>query len=216
MGLSDLLDLTPYHYKIYVSGFFQAGKTAFIHKLDPYAISTEKDYPELNGSENTTTTIGYDLGRLVWLRNPKKTYGFTLPQRDFKEEEHIYEEWDVKHIELRGASGLPHFKVVRDAVIDGSHGSLFLVDSTDTAVLTYVKSLLYETRIFLPHAPIMYVANKQDLMNSVAPEVVASWINVPEASGLSCKSTRQDCEEVLINLLRRIEMNQFPLSKERP
>ena len=127
-----MLDLKPYHYMIYVSGFFQAGKTSFIHKMDPNATSNEKDCSEIEGLGNTSTTIGFDLGKVVWVRNPDRTYETTLPLKTFEEEQEVYKGWDIKHVHLKGASGLLHFKAVRESIINGANGAVFIIDSSNT------------------------------------------------------------------------------------
>jgi len=64
-----------YDYKIYVCGFFQAGKTTLVHSLDPRAMSIDKPLRQLYRGEKTSTTVGFDLGHLIWARPNENSEG---------------------------------------------------------------------------------------------------------------------------------------------
>ena len=78
--------LKSYDYKVYVTGPFQAGKTTLIHTLDPKAISIERDMKEEYRGEKSTTTTGFDLGRVVWVRKERSFMGLIVPKSEFTQE----------------------------------------------------------------------------------------------------------------------------------
>ena len=122
--------LKPYDYKVYVTGPFQSGKTTFIHTLDPDAISIERDMKEEYRGEKGTTTTGFDLGRVVWLRREHQHDGLIAPKNEYLRERAEYQDWLTKDIELRGVPGQLHFKFVRDTMRTNTDGVVLTVDSS--------------------------------------------------------------------------------------
>ena len=90
---------------------------------------------------------------------------------------------------------------------------MFVKGNNGTGKSTLVKTILGETQQHFPEAPLVLVANKQDKDEALPPEEVAKWIEVPEILPLSCKSTRDNCEEIILNLLRKIEDNRIKFSE---
>ncbi|MHA1480316.1 MAG: hypothetical protein ACTSQZ_02685, partial [Candidatus Thorarchaeota archaeon] len=78
--------LKSYDYKVYVTGPFQAGKTTLIHTLDPDAISIERDMKEEYRGEKATTTTGFDLGRVIWVRKEAGHMGLVVPKKEYQRE----------------------------------------------------------------------------------------------------------------------------------
>jgi hypothetical protein len=177
--------LRSYDYKVYVTGPFQAGKTTLIHALDPKAISIERDMKEDHRGVKGTTTTGFDLGRVMWVRKEQSHMGLIVPKYEYLQEASEYSDWIVKEIELRGVPGQLHFKFVRDTMRKNSDGVLIIVDSSDLGMIGDACAILAETIASFGEIPIVVVANKQDRDDAVPPMTVASWLGVSEAVGMS-------------------------------
>jgi len=192
-----------YDYKIYVCGYFQAGKTTLIHKLDPNAMSIEKPLRDLYRGEKSTTTLGFDLGHLVWTRPKENTDGVIMSLQQFKNEKKEYEGWIHKIIEIKGGPGQMHFKDMRNIVSKGSHGVLFLIDSADPGSIGKALTLISECQCFLGNnIPMVVIANKQDLDYAMSPEEISELIGM-KAYGGSAKNNF-GIKEAVIKLLRII------------
>ena len=196
--------LKSYDYKVYVTGPFQAGKTTLIHSLDPDAISIERDMKEEYRGEKSTTTTGFDLGRVMWVRKELGHKGLAVPKKEYELEAAEYEGWIAKEIELRGVPGQLHFKFVRDTMRSNSDGVLMIVDSSDSGMIGDACAILAETQIAFGSIPLVTIANKQDRDDAILPEQVASWLGVPNAVGMSGQN-RESCKDALILLLKTIE-----------
>ena len=196
--------LKSYDYKVYVTGPFQAGKTTLIHSLDPDAISIERDMKEEYRGEKSTTTTGFDLGRVMWVRKELGHKGLAVPKKEYVLEAAEYEGWIVMEIELRGVPGQLHFKFVRDTMRSNSDGVLMIVDSSDSGMIGDACAILAETQIAFGSIPLVTIANKQDRDDAILPEQVASWLGVPQAVGMSGQN-RESCKDALILLLKTIE-----------
>ncbi|MFW9849580.1 MAG: ADP-ribosylation factor-like protein [Candidatus Thorarchaeota archaeon] len=196
--------LKAYDYKVYVTGPFQAGKTTLIHSLDPYAISVERDLKEDYRGEKSSTTTGFDLGRIIWVRKTADTLGLVIPKKEYINEKDEYEGWITKEIELRGVPGQLHFKFVRDTMRMNSDGVLVVVDSSDPGMIGDASAILAETVASFGDIPLEVVANKQDRDDAVSPDVVATWLGVSDAKGMSARD-RESCKDALTLLLRKIE-----------
>ena len=199
--------------KIFVVGPFQAGKTTIVHLLDPKAFSIEREYCE--GNVRFSTTVGFDLGKLVWLHGKsdeifdismfKKTLGNVNTDG--------CEVWEVF---LFGAPGQMRFQDTREAVSKGSDGVLFVIDSTKPGQVGHVLALFEEVRMFLgDHIPIVVVANKQDLEDALKAEEIRrilklNNVKVVEASAIKGEGVR----EALIELLKMIREVKLRKNKE--
>ena len=196
--------LKSYDYKVYVTGPFQAGKTTLIHTLDPDAISVERDMKEEYRGEKSTTTTGFDLGRVMWARKDPSSNGLVIPKSEYIREKSEYSGWVVKEIELRGVPGQLHFRFVRDTMRANTDGVLMIVDSSDLGMIGDACSILAETQAAFSKIPLQIIANKQDRDDAVEPSQVASWLGVTGAKGTTAKN-RESSKDALILLLRRIE-----------
>ncbi len=91
---------------------------------------------------------------------------------------------------LFGTPGLLRFSVMRDIVSEGSDGLLFLFDSSapekDDDALIILNSI---RKVLAPNAPILYLANKQDLENARDPEVIRAQNNLPDNAKIFPTST---------------------------
>ncbi|MCK5238133.1 MAG: hypothetical protein KAR33_01225 [Candidatus Thorarchaeota archaeon] len=196
--------LKSYDYKVYVTGPFQAGKTTLIHTLDPDAMSVERDMKEEYRGEKSTTTTGFDLGRVMWVRKAVDHMGLVVPKKEYLREREEYSGWIVKEIELRGVPGQLHFKFVRDTMRMNTDGVLMIVDSSDPGMIGDACAILAETVSSFGEIPIVSIANKQDRHDAVPPDQVAILIGVDKTTGLSAKN-REACKDALILLLKDLE-----------
>ena len=188
-----------------MTGPFQAGKTTLIHTLDPDAISIERDMREEYRGEKGTTTTGFDLGRVIWVRKEAGHMGLIVPKKEYQKEKAEYEGWITKEIELRGVPGQLHFKFVRDTMRTNTDGVLMIVDSSDYAMIGEASSILAETVAAFGDVPMEVIANKQDRDDAASPEEVASWLGVSGSTGTSGKN-RESSKDALVSLLKRIVM----------
>ncbi len=196
--------LKSYDYKVYVTGPFQAGKTTLIHTLDPETISIEREMKEEFHGEKSTTTTGFDLGRVIWVRKEAGHIGLIVPKKEYERERSEYPGWITREIELRGVPGQLHFKFVRDTMRTSTDGVLMIVDSSDPTMIGDASAILAETLAAFGEIPLEILANKQDRANAVPPEDVASWLGVSETTGTSAKN-RESAKDALVFLLRKLE-----------
>lgn len=192
-----------YDYKIYVCGFFHAGKSTLIHALDSKSISIDKPLRELYEGEKATTTVGFDLGHLVWARPNQNSDGVIMSESEYIKEKEEYEGWIFKKIEIKGCPGQLHFKDVRQIVAKSSDGVLFVIDSADPNSIGNALILLAECRCFLgDNIPMIVIANKQDLDRAMPPEQISTLVNENSYPG----SARNNfgIKEAVIRLLRVI------------
>ncbi len=193
--------LTPYDYKIFVTGPFQSGKTTLIHTLDPYAISIDRPLPRPYRGVSGTTTTGFDLGRIAWVREEELDDGIIVPRNDYTPEDH--NGCIVKEIELRGVPGPLHFKFVRDTMRNNSNAVFLLVDSSDPDMIEDAKSHLQEVHLSFHGIPHVVFASKQDRHDAVSPEEVAEWVGVDEAIGITTHDA-QACRSTITRVLRSL------------
>ncbi|MFX0093020.1 MAG: ADP-ribosylation factor-like protein [Candidatus Hodarchaeota archaeon] len=202
-------------YKVFVAGPVQAGKTTFIHTLDPYATSVERPLKDLYRGEKSTTTIGFDLGSIIWVRKTEDSVGLVVPKKDFKNERTEYEGWIAKEIVLRGAPGQLHFINVRGTFMRNADGVLFIIDSADPGKIGAAMSILAEVKITLKDIPIEIIANKQDLSDAASPREVAQWIGVEKCFGMSAKDC-ESCRDAVGTLLLKINALYIGTTKNIP
>ncbi|MGQ4876351.1 MAG: hypothetical protein ACP6IY_19995, partial [Promethearchaeia archaeon] len=119
--------------KIFVTGFFNSGKTTLIHTLDKDAIHMEKPLKVKYSEEKTHTTTGFDLGKLIWARPNlhEDTEGVLMSKTEFIKEKNEYTGWHVIDVEIKGCPGQMQFASVRKILSKGSDGVLFLIDGSD-------------------------------------------------------------------------------------
>ncbi len=198
------MKIKPYDYKVYVTGPFQAGKTTLIHTLDPDTISVEREMKEEYGGEKGTTTAGFDLGRVVWVRKEIHHDGLIVPKAEYAREKNEYDGWIVRDIELRGVPGQLHFKFVRDTMRMNTDGVLMVIDSSDYGMIGDASAILAETVAAFGEIPLEVVANKQDRADAASPAEVASWLGVAAATG-TCGRDSESAKNALIHLLKKLE-----------
>lgn len=196
--------MKAYDLKVYVTGPFQAGKTTFIHTLDPETISIERDMKEEYRGEKGTTTTAFDLGHIVWVRKTVESNGLVMSKKDYEREKDEYSGWVKLEIELRGVPGQLHFKFVRDAMRRNTDGVLLIIDASDYAMLGDACAMLSEVTSSFGELPLVIVANKQDREDAASPEEVASWLGVHETFGM-CGKDYMSSQKTVTCLLHMLE-----------
>ncbi|MHA1405630.1 MAG: ADP-ribosylation factor-like protein [Candidatus Helarchaeota archaeon] len=158
---------------------------------------------QLYRGEKTSTTVGFDLGHLIWARPNENSEGVIMSLDKFLKEKSEYAGWLIKKIEIKGSPGQLHFKDVRRMVARGSDGVLFVVDSSDPNSIGNALTLIAECRCMLgENVPMVVVANKQDLEEALTPEEISDLIK-ENAHGGSARNNF-GIKEAIIQLLRII------------
>ncbi len=218
--MSTQIICKTFDFHIYVTGYFNAGKTTLIHSCDPDAISIEKSISDATkqrlkietNSEKTETTTGFDRGCLCWARPnlSSSTNGVLLSLKELEKELDCYQNWIFKFVELRGVPGQLQFKSVRQILSNKMDGTVFLVDGCDLNNIGNAIAILEETRIYMDQKkPIVIVANKCDRSDFQGAEVISTLMgeNVFIASALK----RIGLKDAIIKILKEIEIQKTPL-----
>lgn len=165
--------------KIFVTGFFNSGKSTLVHNLDDNAIHVEKELSKAYDDEKTHTTTGFDLGNLVWARPNLHidTVGVLMSKSEYFKEKEEYYGWYTSEIELKGCPGQMQFSIVRKILSRGSDGVLFLIDGCDLINIGNALVILEETRACLgDDIPIKIIANKSDKEDYHGASVISTMI----------------------------------------
>jgi len=92
---------------------------------------------------------------------------------------------------LFGTPGLLRFSIMRDVIINGADGIIFIFDAAhpgkDEAALSIFNSL---RKVITPNTPIIFLANKQDIVGARTPEVIRTQNNLLETYKLFPSSTK--------------------------
>lgn len=192
--------------KIFVTGFFNAGKTTLIHTLDDKAISVETKLAEEYEPGKTHTTTGFDLGRLVWARPNlnKETEGVIMSKVEYLRDKNEYIGWHVLDFEIKGSPGQIQFKTVRKVLAKGSDGVLMLIDGCDLGNIGNAMAILEEVRISLEkNIPLKVIANKSDREDYNGGELISTMIgeNVYEGSAKNNIGIKDAIIEILKTII---------------
>ena len=166
-------------FKIFVTGFFNAGKTTLIHTLDDKAISVETKLAEEYEPGKTHTTTGFDLGRLVWVRPNLNfdTEGVLMSKSEYYRDNKEYSGWHLIDVELKGSPGQIQFKVVRNILGKGSDGVILLIDGCDLANIGNALVIREEITTNLgKNIPLNIIANKADREDYYGNEMISDLI----------------------------------------
>lgn len=165
--------------KVFVTGFFNSGKSTLVHSFDDKAIHVEKKLKKIHDNEKTHTTTGFDLGRLVWARpnlNPE-TNGVIMSKIEFLRDKKEYMGWHLVNMELKGCPGQMQFTPVRKILAKGNDGVIFLIDGCDLANIGNALIVLEETKAILgPNIPMRIIANKSDKEDYHGCEMISNMI----------------------------------------
>jgi len=194
--------------KILVSGYFNSGKSTLIQTMDETAISIEKNLSNAQNNEKTSTTTGFDLGNVVWVRKDldNKTNGVLMSEIEYQNKKDQFIEWHVKNIELKGCPGKSHFSIVRQIISIGSVGVIFLIDGCDKNNIDNALIVLEETKEVLGEKiPMVIIANKSDRKDFLGAEKVSELIGetVFEGSG----KTKKGINEAIIHISKLVLKN---------
>ncbi|MDK2372920.1 MAG: GTP-binding protein [Candidatus Korarchaeota archaeon] len=186
--------------KLVVVGPHQAGKSTLIRRLDPWAV--KMDYSK--GS--FTTTVGFDYGIFLWDATVNRIYR----KDQLDEMDPGNEIWKVS---LTGTPGQMAFSPVRRVLARGKDGIILILDSSRPVDLVYALSHYQEARESIgPSAPLVILANKQDLPNAKSAETVASLLGI-RAKVFPVSALRgTNVEESILYILREVRREVFKRS----
>lgn len=165
--------------KIFVTGFFNSGKSTLVHTLDDKSIHVEKKLNKAYEEGKTSTTTGFDLGRLVWARPnlETETEGVLMSKTEYLREKPEYAGWHMENIELKGCPGQMQFHSVRRILARGSDGVIFLIDGCDLANIGNAMVILEEVKATLGNnIPMRIIANKSDREDYCGCEMISNMI----------------------------------------
>ncbi|MHA1294238.1 MAG: hypothetical protein ACTSQJ_16415 [Promethearchaeota archaeon] len=200
--------------KIFITGFFNSGKSTLVHSLDNKAIHVEKKLLKPFDDEKTHTTTGFDLGRLIWARPnlDPETEGVLMSKSEYLKDKAEYSGWYIKEIELKGCPGQMHFASVRKILAKGSDGVLFLIDGCDLNNIGNALVILEETKVALGNnVPMRILANKSDRDDFQGCEIISNLIGeyVYEGSG----KYNIGIKDAIIEILKKINNNEIQESE---
>ena len=172
--------------KIFVAGFFNSGKSTLVHALDDKSIHVEKKLNKAYEEGKTSTTTGFDLGRLIWARPNlnAETEGVLMSKTEYLREKLEYSGWHIENIELKGCPGQMQFHSVRRILAKGSDGVIFLIDGCDLANIGNALVILEEVKATLGNnIPMKIIANKSDRDDYCGCEMISNMVGDPVYKG---------------------------------
>ncbi|MBD3253803.1 MAG: hypothetical protein GF383_01855 [Candidatus Lokiarchaeota archaeon] len=194
--------------KIFVTGFFNAGKTTMIHTLDDKAISVETKLAKEFEPGKTHTTTGFDLGRMVWARPnlEPNTVGVIMSKTEYLRDKNEYQGWHTVNLELKGSPGQTQFKAVRRILAKGSDGVVMLIDGCDLANIGNALVIIEEVRVALGNeVPMRIIANKSDRDDFHGEEMISDMVGEKVYAG-SAKDNI-GIKDAIIEVLKVIKNN---------
>jgi len=158
--------------KIVIIGPSEAGKTTYLKQIDKEAT----EFTDKKGR-----TIGPEIGKIYY--DPNKDTIIKREQAGGIKGSVIrvvkmLSERGLIEVRLFGTPGQPRFEAVREAIMRGADGVLFVIDSTRPDQVGDALMLLQEVKTFLPEAKIVLVANKQDLEAALPPNEVVKFLSI--------------------------------------
>ncbi len=200
--------------KIFITGFFNSGKSTLVHTLDNKSIHVEKELHTRFDKDKTHTTTGFDLGKLIWARPNLNnvTEGVLMTKTVYFREKDDYLGWYVSNVELKGCPGQMQFSTVRKVLAKGSDGVIFLIDGCDLANIGNAIVILEETKATLgSNVPMKLIANKSDRDDYHGCEMISNMIGeqVFEGSAKYNIGIKDAIIEVLKMILNGIVKNEI-------
>ena len=172
--------------------------------MDESAINIEKNLSVAQDSEKTSTTTGFDLGRIVYIQNEKND--MLLSEVEYQDKKDELSEWFVENIELKGCPGKAHFSIVREILSHGSSGVIFLIDGCDKDNIENALTALKETKEILGTTiPLIIIANKSDREDYIGAEKVSELIGEKAFQGSG--KTRDGIDDAIIHLSKLVLKN---------
>ena len=173
--------------------------------MDETAINIEKNLSDAQNDEKTTTTTGFDLGNVVWLRKDldNKTNGVLMSEVEYQSKKDQFIEWNLKNIELKGCPGKAHFSIVREIISIGSVGVIFLIDGCDKSNIDNALIVLEETKGALGDSiPLIIIANKSDREDYLGAEKISELIKEKAFEGSG--KTKEGIDDAIIHISKLI------------
>jgi len=194
--------------KIFVTGFFNSGKSTLVHALDDKAIHVEKKLKKKFDNDKTTTTTGFDLGKMVWMRPNLdfKTNGVIMSRLEFLRDKNEYSGWHALNFDLKGCPGQMQFSGVRKVLAKGSDGVIFLIDGCDLGNIGNSLVILEETKAVLgTKIPMKLIANKSDKEDYQGCEMISNLIGEKVFRGSA--KYNSGVKDAIIEVLKKININ---------
>jgi len=173
--------------------------------MDDKAINIEKKLSNAQNEEKTTTTTGFDLGNLVWIRKDldENTDGVLMSEVQYQSKKEDFREWHLKNIELKGSPGKAHFSIVRQIISIGSAGVIFLIDGCDKNNINNALLVLQETKDALGNSiPLIIIANKSDRKDYLGAEKISELIGEKAFEGSG--KTKKGINDAIIHLSKLV------------
>ena len=191
--------------KIFVTGFFNSGKSTLVHTLDDKSIHIEKKLKKAFDNDKKTTTTGFDLGKMVWMRPNLdfQTDGVIMSRTEFLRDKDEYSGWHALNFDLKGCPGQMQFSGVRKILAKGSDGVIFLIDGCDLENIGSSLVILEETKVELgSNIPIKLIANKSDKEDYHGCEMISNLIGEQVFQGSGKYNT--GVKDAIIEVLKKI------------
>ena len=93
---------------------------------------------------------------------------------------------------LFGVPGKIRFKAIREILLEGSDGILFLVDAADPSRDTDAKKLLAEVRKITPTVPLLICLNKMDSPEARDPAEIIKSLELPPTESVISISVKEN------------------------
>lgn len=140
--------------KVVIVGPFNAGKTTLVRTLSEISMTHDVEVTSPHErAKKGTTTVGMDFGIV-----------------------NIGEGYVVR---LFGSPGQPRFSFMWRVFLPGTHGVIFMVDSSDRDALPEAAREFSRARSTFERVPMVVAANKQDVPGALPPEEVRFVLDVP-------------------------------------
>lgn len=128
-------------------------------------------------SSGKTTLINTLKPSVCQLKEIKPTNGYETPWIPFRQ----------YRLRFRDMGGLSNFRPLWQNHTDGLEGIIYVVDSSDMSRLSTAKeelfTILEQPNIQARPIPILIYANKNDLEESVAPDIIKEGLDLNSISG---------------------------------
>lgn len=120
-------------------------------------------------------------------------------------------------VTLIGTPGLMRFHIIREVLLDGTDGVMFVFDAGKPEKDDNAIEILNQVRKILPNKPIVFLAHKSDLPHARPPEVIAEQnylqgevfrTSVEDGQGL-----KQAVDHLMAEILERYETHLKVLNK---
>lgn len=176
--------------------------------MDETAINIEKNLSDAQNNEKTSTTTGFDLGRIFWVRNSEQTKDVLMSEAEYQNKKDEFVGWHARNIELKGCPGKMHFSVVREILSKGCHGVIFLIDGCDEKNIDNALIVLEETKEVLGDSiPLIIIANKCDREDFLGAKKISELIREKAFEGSG--KTKEGINDAIIHISKLVLKNSI-------